>query len=282
MTRDIESREKELTNQTHRELLLQHLSQVKNLTPSFISSIKVYLLILHSMDDSQARNVANQKNPLGICLNVKEFLIKRLTIEINKLIRILQLTRSDEDDSNNNRNILKINKSSDECLLNEGRNLLMELQDSDRRDELASILNETVAVIESDKNSMNGNSSDKLNQFNYVLSKILVEQVSNDFLDTYTPLRKLYDFIELIDNNGNFTESNREKFKSLINDFLSHSNKFCKTARLFTSSTNQCNKNKQNSCLINKFIKRVRTSHLKLKRKHSKYRILFNICLYLV
>ena len=101
MTQDVESREKELTHQIHRELLIQHLDQIKNLTPSFISSIKVYLLITSSIQLNQIVNYNNKSpnnNPVNLCLEVKEFLIKRLTFEIDEIIRILQMTSHEEDE----------------------------------------------------------------------------------------------------------------------------------------------------------------------------------------
>ena len=93
MTREIDMREKELTHQIHRELLCQHLEQVKNLTPSFISSIKIFLLVKNTIEISSNDSV-------GVCIDQsKEFLIRRLSDEINEMIRILQLTTYDEDES---------------------------------------------------------------------------------------------------------------------------------------------------------------------------------------
>ena len=94
MAREIDVREKELTHQSHRELLVQHLEQVKSITPSFISSIKICLLVKKSTE-------ANFKSSsVNMCVEQsKEFLIKRLSNEINEMIRILQLTTYDEDES---------------------------------------------------------------------------------------------------------------------------------------------------------------------------------------
>ncbi|RMZ93398.1 vinculin-like isoform X1, partial [Brachionus plicatilis] len=50
MTREVDAREKELTNPTSRERLCEHLDQVKTLIPSFISSIKVVLILNPSID----------------------------------------------------------------------------------------------------------------------------------------------------------------------------------------------------------------------------------------
>ncbi len=88
MTREIESRQKELTHQVHRDYLEQHLDQVKNLTPIFISSIKIHLLIAETANTS-----------LELCEEqIKEFLTRKLSNEINEMIRILQLTTYDEDE----------------------------------------------------------------------------------------------------------------------------------------------------------------------------------------
>ncbi len=88
MTRVINAREKELTHQIHTDLLIQHLNQVKELTPMFISCIKISLIISLNSQDETIR--------LSILQN-KEYLIKRLTSEIEETMRILQLTTHDED-----------------------------------------------------------------------------------------------------------------------------------------------------------------------------------------
>lgn len=43
MTKEVDGREKELTHQVHREMLIRSLEQVKNLTPVLISGIKIYI-----------------------------------------------------------------------------------------------------------------------------------------------------------------------------------------------------------------------------------------------
>ena len=93
MTREIDMREKELTHQIHRDLLCQHLDQVKSLTPTFISSIKIGLLLAKSVP----RMNGNGKIHASVDSN-KSYLIKRITEEINEMIRILELTTYDEDE----------------------------------------------------------------------------------------------------------------------------------------------------------------------------------------
>lgn len=92
MTKEIESREKELTHQVHREILCENLDQVKSLTPSFISAIKIHLL-KNGPVNSTSNNMV--KNSIQENMN---FLIKCLTNEVNEIIRILQLTSYDEDE----------------------------------------------------------------------------------------------------------------------------------------------------------------------------------------
>lgn len=91
MTREIENREKELTHQIHREMLCQHLDQLKSLMPSFISSIKISLLI-----DSPQNELGEQVH--ARVRKNKDYLISNLTDEVNEIIRILQLTVYDEDE----------------------------------------------------------------------------------------------------------------------------------------------------------------------------------------
>ena len=43
MTKRVDAREKELTHQVHRDMLLRSLEQVKNLTPVLISGIKIFI-----------------------------------------------------------------------------------------------------------------------------------------------------------------------------------------------------------------------------------------------
>lgn len=93
MTREIDSREKELTHQIHRDLLCQHMDQVKSLTPTFISSIKIGLLLAKSVP----RTNGNRKIHASVESN-KGYLIKRITEEINEIVRLLQLTTYDEDE----------------------------------------------------------------------------------------------------------------------------------------------------------------------------------------
>lgn len=88
MTREINVREKELTHQIHTDLLVQHLNQVKELTPLFISSIKISLII--------GASNRNETTLLSVLQN-KDYLIRRLTSEIEEIMRILQLTTHDED-----------------------------------------------------------------------------------------------------------------------------------------------------------------------------------------
>ena len=43
MTKQVDSREKELTHQVHRDLLVRLLERVKQLTPVLISGVKIYI-----------------------------------------------------------------------------------------------------------------------------------------------------------------------------------------------------------------------------------------------
>ena len=43
MTKLVDAREKELTHQVHRMMLVRSLDEVKNLTPVLISAVKMYI-----------------------------------------------------------------------------------------------------------------------------------------------------------------------------------------------------------------------------------------------
>ena len=93
MAREVDAREKELTHQIHRDLLKQYLNEVKSLTPSFISSIKIYLTI-KNYQQQQNRNL----NGLIQAEKNRNYIIKIIFEKINEIIRILQLTTYDEDE----------------------------------------------------------------------------------------------------------------------------------------------------------------------------------------
>ncbi|KAK3594112.1 hypothetical protein CHS0354_040882 [Potamilus streckersoni] len=86
MTKEVDSREKELTHQVHREMLIRSLEQVKNLTPVLISGIKIYITATQSgmgVSDAQTN---------------RDFVVKKMSDEIHEIIRVLQLTTYDEEE----------------------------------------------------------------------------------------------------------------------------------------------------------------------------------------
>ena len=95
MSREVDAREKELTHLLHRDLLKQNLNEVKSLTPSLISSIKIYLAIKNN------NNNQNRNNGLSQAEQNRDYIIKTLFDKINEIIRILQLKTYEEDESLN-------------------------------------------------------------------------------------------------------------------------------------------------------------------------------------
>lgn len=90
MAREIDSRQKELTNLTYSELLCEHLEHAKSLISSFISSIKMVLILNSSIE-------MIDKQLVYFAFENKDFLIKRLTYEINEIIKILKLTNFEQN-----------------------------------------------------------------------------------------------------------------------------------------------------------------------------------------
>lgn len=88
MTRIVTSRANELTHRPHADALLQHLEQVKTLAPILICSIKNYIHILQSGDRGLENAIEN-----------RNYLASRISDEIHEIIRVLQLTSYDEDQS---------------------------------------------------------------------------------------------------------------------------------------------------------------------------------------
>ncbi|XP_052235502.1 vinculin-like isoform X5 [Dreissena polymorpha] len=86
MTKEVDAREKELTHQVHREMLVRSLEQVKNLTPVLISGIKIFITAKQSnqgIPDAQTN---------------RDYVVHKMSDEIHEIIRVLQLTTYDEEE----------------------------------------------------------------------------------------------------------------------------------------------------------------------------------------
>lgn len=88
VTREVSAREKELTHQVHSEILVRCLDQVKILAPILICSMKVYIHII-DQNGVDLEEAAENRN----------YLASRMCDEIQEIIRVLQLTTYDEDQS---------------------------------------------------------------------------------------------------------------------------------------------------------------------------------------
>uniref|UniRef100_A0A2R5LHL7 Vinculin n=1 Tax=Ornithodoros turicata TaxID=34597 RepID=A0A2R5LHL7_9ACAR len=87
VSRDVDAREKELTHQVHREILIRCLESVKVLAPILICSMKIFVQIL-AQGGKGVSEAAENRNYLAL----------RMTEEINEIIRVLQLTTYDEEE----------------------------------------------------------------------------------------------------------------------------------------------------------------------------------------
>ncbi|CAL1528303.1 unnamed protein product [Lymnaea stagnalis] len=86
MTKEVDNREKELTHQVHRDMLIRSLEQVKQLTPVLISGIKIFI-------------TANQSGQgFKEAQNNRDYTVRKMSDEIHEIIRVLQLTTYDEDE----------------------------------------------------------------------------------------------------------------------------------------------------------------------------------------
>ncbi|KAI7693994.1 Vinculin [Sarcoptes scabiei] len=86
VSRDVDYREKELTHQIHREILSRSLESIKTLAPVLICAMKIYVQLI--AQGKTVNEAAENRN----------YLIHRMTDEINEIIRVLQLTTYDEDE----------------------------------------------------------------------------------------------------------------------------------------------------------------------------------------
>ncbi|CAG0899150.1 unnamed protein product [Darwinula stevensoni] len=87
VSREVDSRQKELTHQVHRDILIRCLDQVKTLAPILICSMKIFIQII-AQGGKGAEEAAENRN----------YLAGRMTDEITEIIRVLQLTTYDEDE----------------------------------------------------------------------------------------------------------------------------------------------------------------------------------------
>lgn len=87
VSREVDARQKELTHQVHRDILVRCLEQVKTLAPILICSMKIFIQIITQGGKGNAEAAEN-----------RNYLAGRLTDEINEIIRVLQLTTYDEDE----------------------------------------------------------------------------------------------------------------------------------------------------------------------------------------
>ncbi|KAL0120713.1 hypothetical protein PUN28_008407 [Cardiocondyla obscurior] len=87
VSKEVSAREKELTHQVHREILVRCLDQVKTLAPILICSMKIFIHII-SQGGKGADEAAENRN----------YLSGRMSDELNEIIRVLQLTTYDEEE----------------------------------------------------------------------------------------------------------------------------------------------------------------------------------------
>ncbi|XP_066153988.1 vinculin isoform X11 [Euwallacea fornicatus] len=116
VSREVSAREKELTHQVHSEILVRCLEQVKTLAPILICSMKIYIHIV-SQGGKGADEAAENRN----------YLAKRMTDEINEIIRVLQLTSYDEEQSElDNLTVLKKLQNAIQNKLNAANDWLLD------------------------------------------------------------------------------------------------------------------------------------------------------------
>ncbi|XP_017781344.1 PREDICTED: vinculin isoform X5 [Nicrophorus vespilloides] len=116
VTRDVSAREKELTHQVHSEILVRCVEQVKSLAPILICSMKIYIHILAN-GGKGAEEAAENRN----------YLAARMSEEINEIIRVLQLTSYDEEQSDlDNLTVLKKLQNAIQNKINAANDWLMD------------------------------------------------------------------------------------------------------------------------------------------------------------
>lgn len=87
VARDVSAREKELTHNAHREILIRCIDSIKTLSPILICAMKIFIQIIEESQRGQQEAAEN-----------RNYLAQRMTDEMNEIIRVLQLTTYDEDE----------------------------------------------------------------------------------------------------------------------------------------------------------------------------------------
>ncbi|VDK50954.1 unnamed protein product [Anisakis simplex] len=87
VARDVDGREKELTHQVHREILIRCMDTIKTLSPIMICAMKIFTQITEQSQRGQQEAAEN-----------RNYLSQRMIDEMNEIIRVLQLTTYDEDE----------------------------------------------------------------------------------------------------------------------------------------------------------------------------------------
>lgn len=87
VAKDVNAREKELTHNAHREILIRCMDSIKTLSPILICAMKIFIQITEESQRGQQEAAEN-----------RNYLAQRMTDEMNEIIRVLQLTTYDEDE----------------------------------------------------------------------------------------------------------------------------------------------------------------------------------------
>ena len=87
LSRDVNARQRELTHQAHRMTLLRCLENLRQEAPVLISSMKIYIQLLSG------------QSSIGEAAGNRNYHTERMGDELREIVRVLQLTTYDEDES---------------------------------------------------------------------------------------------------------------------------------------------------------------------------------------
>lgn len=87
MIKSVEIRERELMHQAHRDILLRSVDEIRSYTNLFVNTLKIFVT---AKVDGQLGFENAQHN--------RDYIVKKMTNEINEIIRVLRLTSHDDDD----------------------------------------------------------------------------------------------------------------------------------------------------------------------------------------
>eukprot|EP00093_Oithona_nana_P010886 10886.XXX_123334_120703_1 [CDS] Oithona nana genome sequencing. len=269
VSHDVEARRKDLLNPYHRDLLGQHLEQVKTLAPILICSMKIFIQILGT--DAHGANKGMEE-----AVENRNYLAKRMTEEIAEIMSILEDSAKADDVRLNLKEMTfhEIVKKMNQLLGSGGGGknnaALVEQQLNQRsiqflvdlafkitegfdghvKSELLQKCNQLDTInrqcgnnFSSDHNSRQ-QLSEALRNLEIQINEAIISRIIQDMADVGTPLKQFADAVT-INHNDNLMKK-REVLESKGQNLKLFSHRLSKTANMVASANARSKRSSEN------------------------------------